>query len=304
MKVKMENLLKTQYPILREKLKVLGLSAYETSAYLALYALGREASVEEIFDMTAKINPIPRTKIHYVLKQLQNKELVTKTGYPYRFSLKPLPESLERLYQECLNRLQEENRRMKTEIDNSYRDSLSALMRVGRERIWEIPKVEDAKVITANLWSKAEREILLMTEVGEWILTSEELKGILTQRKKEKGENLKIYTLVSSLPEREQIRKEFEEFLTNLGATIYHYQPHAFRINIVDEKEALLIMQPKNGEERIYYAPSEIIAKSLKNLFILESLLSDDFREILLERLDKIDLPASMKDLLAFLKEF
>jgi hypothetical protein len=44
--------------------------------------------------------------------------------------------------------------------------------------------------------------------------------------------------------------------------------------------------------------------KSLKNLFILESLLSDDFREILLERLDKIDLPASMKDLLAFLKEF
>lgn len=285
----LETKLKTLYPILEEGLRKLGLSRYEIVAYTTLLNLRKPADKEEILIESQKFGKIPRSKIYAVLSDLERKHLIIKKpGYPRFYEVDTRRESFEELIEKRVRDLENEKKvlegSLRTKLDEVW--SKCILMSEG---IWEI---DDAKVkdVTKDMWTRAEKEIMLMTRSGDWLPETKELVDILEE--KSKIRDFQVFALISKQelvePYKREKSEHFEKFLERIGAHVYHYTPGTFRMNVVDRKECLFLMY-EHKKPYIYYTPIKDVADSLAHLFVLQCLASDEYISQLKQNSSKVD---------------
>mgnify|MGYP001065129172 FL=1 len=301
---------KSAYAELVDKLKKLGLPTYEASAYVTLLSVGGPEAgnsaghpAEDVLTESEGIRRIPRTKIHYALRELEKKRLIERVenSYPHRYVALHVENALEKLYSSRSKTLEEQLEKL-----NEAREEIASICsQLYHSGIWEIKSEEEAKAITREIWKEARNEILLMTEVGEWVLTTGQLTNILENKRS----GFEIYVLLTGVQERIDQRRRFEEFLARIGARTYHYPtPVALRMNVVDAEKCLLFLtdRSKNGkeQEKIYFSPSPVVAYSFAELFALKCLDSCENQEKLRKALPSID-PVLSKYLykISFLEE-
>jgi len=284
---------------LSDYLKELGLGQYMSVVYATLLAMGgfptssteeQGYSVKEILKESSRIKDIPPTRIHHALRELEEVYLVkrVKNTYPYRYSaFAPLNyvHDAHTLRKEELEKQIQRLDEIQSEIEKIYR----GLIGFG---IWDIISRDEAIRVTQRMWDGARKQILLMTEVGRWVLAEEELKEIL----KKKRDQVQLFVLLTQTPKRSNERGEFEKFLREDIKTtqIYHYPVQSsIRINVVDLSQCLFILTDKDNkgreQSRYYYSTSRRVAYSFSELFYWKCLSSVERIKKLREALPNID---------------
>lgn len=265
-------------PLLKEGLRTLGLSSYEVTAYASLISLHGPAKVEDILKESENYGKIPPSRIYAILNSLERKGFLKKsTEYPRIYEavidkrvLESLVESKVKWYRD----------RLYSSADEVWSKCFQYLRKESGGS-WKIGGEKEAVDITRDMWREADKEILLMTESGRWVIENPELTEIL----KEKGrlKNFQIHTLVSVPKKLDEGRRKyllkFEKLLTDMNATIYHYNPGIFRMDIVDEDEGLLFLYLTSSEDSegiILYTREDKAIKELRRLFYLEVLSSEE----------------------------
>jgi sugar-specific transcriptional regulator TrmB len=270
-----------EYPNLQKDLKKIGFSAYETTVYLSLYDMNKPVSASDVEARCISLfnKKIPNTKIYSTLRTLESKGLIEKKqdgtlSYQIIFGEKPLTTYVDRLFEEKQKMV--ELKRGST--DKALQDVLGKLSPHTQEKdeIWRLYSTSEAGRISADICKRAKDEIILMTEYGGWIHKNSEFISTL-EEKSRKG--VKIWALISDKEyvnrRRQKERDDFEDFLGNINARVYCYQPKALRMTIVDRKESLFIMFKKPSEEEdpiIYYTALPDISESLAEYFTMKCL--------------------------------
>jgi sugar-specific transcriptional regulator TrmB len=224
---------------------------------------------------------------------------MVEDSYPHRYKALHIENVIDKLYSARLRTLEEQLKKLQ-EVRNEIAKIFSRLYRSG---IWKIESVEIAKALTREMWKEAEKEILLMTEVGGWVLNTPQLTNILEEKQNKPGFGLYVLLTEKQAVEEEkgvekekriEQKKEFENFLERIHARIYHYTtPVALRMNVVDKKKCLLLLTDRTKEgyeqEIIYFSPSPIVAYSFAELFLLKCLYSRENKDKLSKALPGID---------------
>jgi len=270
-------------PLFRDSLRRLLESKYDVVTYAALLSLNRPARINDILTETRKVDSekkgVPLSRLYSALSRLEKRGLTRKSSvYPRLYSALIDKAKLDAIVNEKADVY-------KRSLERSLQDVWEKGLQYAREQsggMWQIGSEGEATDITKNMWQRATKEILVMTESGVWM---RKLAEVLREKGKTRG--LDILVLIGR-----GANLEVEGLLSHVGAHVYHYTPRFFRLDVVDRSEGLLLMCPPRNNGYIYYSREKNVAEYLAWLFKQECLRSDEAQS---EEMQQI--MASLKDL-------
>lgn len=228
-------------PDIHESLKILGLTKYEASVYIAL--LGQEsATATEIHERSG----VPRASVYPTLDRLIQKGLadISHTT-PRRFSGVPPREGIDLL----LGRIEEQAILAREELQEIYRSRQPRPPEV-QEMVWSISGEETAITRMRELIATARERV---TIASRWPFLRDELLGVLADT----PAAVEIFTNEWD-PDREITA---EVYL--LPSIPYHHKippEHTPVICIVDEQRAMLFFRSETGATTLYSESSGLIS--------------------------------------------
>lgn len=269
---------------LQEDLRRLGLSSYESAAYLSLAASEGALTADEVVKDAKKLGiKLPDTKVRSVLKVLENRGIASREGYPHQYSLRESHKSSVgriattylRDQEGIFNRVREQAQSAKQRLEGM----LPELFMEGQRNLRSVAAVDagNAQEITFGMWKRAKKELLVMTNSGDWIMKNDELRDTL-KAKREQRPRVEIYALLGekdSIPrEKRSANTNLREYLSDIRAHVRAYEPRAMRMNVVDGREVEFFLWPEGKADSshpasIYYSGNELVAREFRDFFFL-----------------------------------
>lgn len=250
---------------LTENLRTIGLTSYESEAYIALLQR-RELTAEEI----AKITSVPITRVYGTLEQLIQKGFARVIqSRPKRFHAIP-PEEAKRTYLTQMRRnfetnlltIEETMRHMQRQLEPIYVESH---LEVKAEELLE--PLEDLKVMekkTSEYVQRASNEILISTALFSWLPKLKiQLRNALGR-----GVSVRILMQLAETSERRHL-----DDLRNLGAQVRDTPDpwHPVRGTLVDNKDLIFVIWAAEEAHRywnpIVYTPNHTKNPGLIRIF-------------------------------------
>lgn len=250
---------------LMQQLKNVGLTTYESEAYLALLEK-RELTAEELAGATS----VPITRVYGTLEQLTQKGFARIIhGRPKRFHAIPPDEAkreyltnLRRNFETNLLTIEETMQHLQTQMEPIYVESH---LQVKAEELLE--PLEDLKVMekrTGEYIQRATQDLLISTALFSWL---PKLKTQLGDALK-KGVNVRILMQSKDSPVRRQL-----DDLRNRGAQVRDtVDPwHPVRGTLIDDKDLFFVIWAAEEAQRhwnpIVYTPNHTKNPGLIRIF-------------------------------------
>jgi len=250
---------------LREPLRRVGLTAYESEAYLALLSK-RELTAEDV----AKQTSIPVTRVYGTLEQLMQKGFARIIqSRPKRFQAVPPVEAkreylthLRQDFEQNLLTVEEVMRNMQREVEPIY---VRSHLQVKAEDLLE--PLDDLQVMekrTCDYVQSAKDEILISTALFSWLPRVKlQLRSALRR-----GVKLKILMQIPN----SQVGRQLNE-LIEVGAQIRDTRDpwHPVRGTLIDNRELAFVIWAAEEAERhwnpIVYTPNHTKNPGLIRIF-------------------------------------
>jgi sugar-specific transcriptional regulator TrmB len=248
-----------------ESLRRIGLTSYESEAYLALLK-SRELTAEEISKMTS----VPITRVYGTLEQLMQKGFARIVeSRPKKFHAIS-PEEAKREYLTQLRRnfetnlltMEETMRDLQRQVEPIYVESH---LQVKAEELLE--SLEDLRVMeqrTSEYVQEASKEVLISTALFSWLpKLKPQLRNVLA-----KGVSVKILMQVAD----SQVKRHLDD-LRDMGAQIRDTPDpwHPVRGTLVDNRDLIFVIWAAEEAERhwnpIVYTPNHTKNPGLIRIF-------------------------------------
>jgi sugar-specific transcriptional regulator TrmB len=248
-----------------ESLRRIGLTSYESDAYLALLK-SRELTAEEISKMTS----VPITRVYGTLEQLMQKGFARIVeSRPKKFHAIS-PEEAKREYLTHVRRnfetnlltMEETMRGLQRQVEPIYVESH---LQVKAEELLE--SLEDLRVMeqrTSEYVQEASKEVLISTALFSWLpKLKPQLRNVLA-----KGVSVKILMQVAD----SQVKRHLDD-LRDMGAQIRDTPDpwHPVRGTLVDNRDLIFVIWAAEEAERhwnpIVYTPNHTKNPGLIRIF-------------------------------------
>lgn len=248
-----------------ESLRRIGLTSYESDAYLALLKT-RELTAEEISKMTS----VPITRVYGTLEQLMQKGFArTVESRPKKFHAIS-PEEAKREYLTHVRRnfetnllmMEETMRDLQRQVEPIYVESH---LQVKAEELVE--SLEDLRVMeqrTSEYVKEASKEVLISTALFSWLpKLKPQLRNVLAR-----GVNVKILMQFAD----SQVKRHLDD-LRDMGAQIRDTPDpwHPVRGTLVDNRDLIFVIWAAEEAERhwnpIVYTPNHTKNPGLIRIF-------------------------------------
>ena len=230
-----------------QTLKEMGLTQYESSAYLAL-TQETEATAVEI----SQRSKIPLTRVYGTLDQLVRKGLIkTVSGRPRRYqatapnnAIQGYIAFLKAGFDEKTEKVQAAAHKLLKQIEPIY---WKAHLRVKPEELLEpLTTLEEMMEKTKNMITSSEREVLVSTALFSW------LPDIRKELEQAAGHKVKVKVLMQVA--NEKIKRQAEN-LVRKGITVKDtVDPwHPVRGTLVDDKALVFVIWASEEQEKHWY---------------------------------------------------
>ena len=248
-----------------ESLRRIGLTSYESEAYLALLK-SRELTAEEISKMTS----VPITRVYGTLEQLMQKGFARIVeSRPKKFQAIS-PEEAKREYLTHVRRnfetnlltMEETMRDLQRQVEPIYVESH---LQVKAEELLE--SLEDLRVMeqrTSEYVQEASKEVLISTALFSWLpKLKPQLRNVLAR-----GVNVKILMQFAD----SQVKRHLDD-LRDMGAQIRETPDpwHPVRGTLVDNRDLIFVIWAAEEAERhwnpIVYTPNHTKNPGLIRIF-------------------------------------
>lgn len=248
-----------------ESLRRIGLTSYESDAYLALLK-SRELTAEEISKMTS----VPITRVYGTLEQLMQKGFARIVeSRPKKFHAIS-PEEAKREYLTHVRRnfetnllmMEETMRDLQRQVEPIYVESH---LQVKAEELLE--SLEDLRVMeqrTSEYVKEASKEVLISTALFSWLpKLKPQLRNVLAR-----GVNVKILMQFAD----SQVKRHLDD-LRDMGAQIRDTPDpwHPVRGTLVDNRDLIFVIWAAEEAERhwnpIVYTPNHTKNPGLIRIF-------------------------------------
>jgi sugar-specific transcriptional regulator TrmB len=251
--------------VLTEQLRSIGLTSYESEAYVALLQK-RELTAEELSESTS----VPITRVYGTLEQLTQKGFARIIhGRPKRFHAVPPDEAkreyltnLRRNFETDLLTIEETMKHLQRQIDPIY---VQSHLQVKPEELVE--PLEDLKVMerrTADYVNESSKEVLISTALFSWLpKIKNQLHDALSR-----GVNVRVLMQSTQSPVIHSLQD-----LRNRGAHVRDTADpwHPVRGTLVDDKDLIFVIWAAEETERhwnpIVYTPNHTKNPGLIRIF-------------------------------------
>ncbi len=208
---------------IEKTLKELGLTEYETKAYVGLVSSGPTTAGE-----LSNISGVPHSRIYDVLSKLEKKGWIdSQSGRPSRYRAKPPSEVMELVKIKQKEKLKKATETIEKELDPLYEESGE----VEKPEVWTIRGRKEIIERTRMMFTKAEVEVLIsIPNLTDELSNLKELIPLVETKKLD----FKLLTsekneLLKKLNEVENVELRFRSPLFGGGV-------------IVDGREVLLVL--------------------------------------------------------------
>lgn len=225
-----------------DSLKIMGLTDYEATTYLALTSMISGTATE-----ISMVSKVPRSRIYDILKAMSRKGFVEiERGRPLKYTVVPPAEVFNRNRQKLLEDLEE----AELDLTSTYESQISKLP----APIWLIHGPEKIIRKEMEIISRAKENINIRAGFmfkGE----AEHLKAKINQAAR-KGVKTRIMAAPFTVIENNKIHMSKE--LSGIQAEIRFYQIPFVKMIVRDGKEMMLIFSKFSGKEKKAVAQSAI----------------------------------------------